>query len=225
MYTDKTLTCADCGQQFVFTASEQDFYAQRGFSEPRRCASCRASRKAARGNGGGGYGASSSGGGGYSGRAATARAAAVATAVAAATGSASAARARCSRRPAAIAARKPWSRSDPPAASRFIAATASGACAAPDPHVSGALAPQPRTATRVRQPDPGRFMFRGYALRDDRPVVVHRRRAASVGPCRTTSVALASAAGVVALASQSALATPLAVPARCAAARTRRPTT
>ena len=66
MYSDKTLTCADCGQQFVFTASEQDFYAQRGFSEPRRCASCRASRKAARGNGGGGYGASSSGGGGYS---------------------------------------------------------------------------------------------------------------------------------------------------------------
>jgi CxxC-x17-CxxC domain-containing protein len=64
VYTDKTLTCADCGQQFVFTASEQDFYAQRGFSEPRRCASCRASRKAARGNGGGGYGASSSGGGG-----------------------------------------------------------------------------------------------------------------------------------------------------------------
>jgi len=68
VYTDKTLTCADCGQQFVFTASEQDFYAQRGFSEPRRCASCRASRKAARGSngggGGGGYGASS--GGGYS---------------------------------------------------------------------------------------------------------------------------------------------------------------
>ncbi len=69
MYNDKTLTCADCGQQFVFTASEQDFYAQRGFSEPRRCASCRASRKTARGSSGGGggsYGASSGGGGGYS---------------------------------------------------------------------------------------------------------------------------------------------------------------
>ena len=66
MYTDKTLTCADCGQQFVFTASEQDFYAQRGFSEPRRCASCRASRKAARGNGGGGGGYGASSGGGYS---------------------------------------------------------------------------------------------------------------------------------------------------------------
>ncbi len=71
MYNDKNLTCADCGQEFVFTASEQDFYAQRGFTEPRRCASCRASRKAARGDGGGGGGGDSSygsygAGGGYS---------------------------------------------------------------------------------------------------------------------------------------------------------------
>ena len=67
MYNDKNLTCSDCGQEFVFTASEQDFYAQRGFTEPRRCASCRASRKAARNaesgdSSYGGYGAS----GGYS---------------------------------------------------------------------------------------------------------------------------------------------------------------
>jgi CxxC-x17-CxxC domain-containing protein len=69
MYSDKNLTCADCGQEFVFTGSEQDFYAQRGFSEPRRCPSCRASRKAARGSEGGGYssGAGSYGGGGYGG--------------------------------------------------------------------------------------------------------------------------------------------------------------
>jgi CxxC-x17-CxxC domain-containing protein len=79
VYNDKNLTCADCGQEFVFTASEQDFYSQRGFTEPRRCPSCRASRKAARnseggssyggGSGGGGGGYSSSGGyssGGYS---------------------------------------------------------------------------------------------------------------------------------------------------------------
>ncbi|HEY3071616.1 MAG TPA: zinc-ribbon domain containing protein [Candidatus Limnocylindrales bacterium] len=67
MYNDKTLTCADCGQQFVFTASEQDFYAQRGFTEPRRCPSCRASRKAARNAAGGGYSSGGySGGGGYS---------------------------------------------------------------------------------------------------------------------------------------------------------------
>jgi CxxC-x17-CxxC domain-containing protein len=62
LYSDKNLTCADCGQEFVFTASEQDFYAQRGFTEPRRCPSCRASRKAARGSSGAGY---SSGGGDY----------------------------------------------------------------------------------------------------------------------------------------------------------------
>jgi CxxC-x17-CxxC domain-containing protein len=52
--TDKVLTCADCGQEFAFTASEQQFYADRQFSEPRRCPSCRASRKASRGDSGGG---------------------------------------------------------------------------------------------------------------------------------------------------------------------------
>lgn len=59
VYNDKTLTCADCGTQFVFTASEQDFYGQRGFSEPKRCSSCRASRKAARGDSGSSYGSGS----------------------------------------------------------------------------------------------------------------------------------------------------------------------
>ena len=67
MNVDKTLTCADCSQAFTFTASEQDFYAERGFTEPRRCPSCRAARKAQRNAEGGSY--SSSGGyssGGYS---------------------------------------------------------------------------------------------------------------------------------------------------------------
>jgi CxxC-x17-CxxC domain-containing protein len=64
--TDKTLTCSDCSQEFAFTASEQQFYADRQFSEPRRCPSCRASRKAARGDSGGGYsGGGYSSGGGY----------------------------------------------------------------------------------------------------------------------------------------------------------------
>jgi CxxC-x17-CxxC domain-containing protein len=73
VYTDKVLTCADCGQEFTFTSSEQEFYAQRAFSEPRRCPSCRASRKAARqstggGNyaGGGSYASGGYGGGGSS---------------------------------------------------------------------------------------------------------------------------------------------------------------
>src|SRR4051794_41847729 len=70
-YQDRTLTCADCGQQFTWTAGEQEFYAQRGLTnEPRRCPDCRRARKSQQGGGGGGYasggGYSSGGGGGYS---------------------------------------------------------------------------------------------------------------------------------------------------------------
>jgi CxxC-x17-CxxC domain-containing protein len=69
LQADRTLTCADCAQEFVFTASEQQFYQERGFTDPRRCRSCRAARKASMGSGdsmGGGGGYSSGGGGGYS---------------------------------------------------------------------------------------------------------------------------------------------------------------
>ena len=46
MYQDKTLTCAECGQEFTFSASEQAFYAEKGFqNEPRRCPACRAARR------------------------------------------------------------------------------------------------------------------------------------------------------------------------------------
>jgi CxxC-x17-CxxC domain-containing protein len=65
MNVDRTLTCSDCNQQFTFTASEQDFYAQKGFSEPRRCPTCRAARKQQRGDSGG-YGGGYSSGSGYS---------------------------------------------------------------------------------------------------------------------------------------------------------------
>jgi CxxC-x17-CxxC domain-containing protein len=68
MSADTTLTCRDCGQTFTFTAGEQDFYASRGFSEPSRCADCRAQRKAQR-DGGSSYGSyGTSSGGGYSSR-------------------------------------------------------------------------------------------------------------------------------------------------------------
>lgn len=47
-FTDKSLTCVDCGQQFTFTAGEQEFHQSKGFSnEPRRCPNCRRARKAA----------------------------------------------------------------------------------------------------------------------------------------------------------------------------------
>jgi len=79
------MACVDCGQEFTFTAGEQEFYAQRGFTEsPKRCPSCRQIRKAQRSRsdggssrsdgssngargGNGGYGESSyASGGGYS---------------------------------------------------------------------------------------------------------------------------------------------------------------
>ena len=64
MASDKTLTCRDCGTQFVFTAREQDFYAEKGFTnEPGRCASCRAAYKARRNATGGGSSYSSAGSG------------------------------------------------------------------------------------------------------------------------------------------------------------------
>ena len=46
MFEDKTLICRDCGREFVFTAGEQEFYAEKGFqNEPVRCRECRNNRK------------------------------------------------------------------------------------------------------------------------------------------------------------------------------------
>lgn len=53
MFQDKTLVCKDCGAQFVFTAGEQEFYAEKGFqNEPVRCKDCRSNRKNTRSGGG-----------------------------------------------------------------------------------------------------------------------------------------------------------------------------
>lgn len=52
MYNDKTITCKECGAEFIFTASEQAFYAEKGFTnEPQRCKACRDARKASSGRG------------------------------------------------------------------------------------------------------------------------------------------------------------------------------
>ena len=46
MYEDKTLVCKECGNEFTFTAGEQEFYAEKGFvNEPQRCKACRDARK------------------------------------------------------------------------------------------------------------------------------------------------------------------------------------
>lgn len=49
-FEDKTLTCRDCGGEFIFTAGEQQFYESRGLqNEPRRCPDCRSARRASDG--------------------------------------------------------------------------------------------------------------------------------------------------------------------------------
>lgn len=46
IFKDITLRCTDCGREFVFTAGEQMFYADRGLlNEPRRCPDCRNRRR------------------------------------------------------------------------------------------------------------------------------------------------------------------------------------
>jgi len=46
MFQDKTLVCKDCGNDFTFTASEQEFFAAKGFAnDPGRCPQCRAAKK------------------------------------------------------------------------------------------------------------------------------------------------------------------------------------
>jgi len=46
---DQTLTCVQCGAQFVFSAEEQQFFDSRGFEEPpKRCKGCRAERRKSR---------------------------------------------------------------------------------------------------------------------------------------------------------------------------------
>lgn len=56
-FQDKTLVCRDCGKEFTWTASEQEFYQKKGFdNQPVRCAACRALKKSrmndSRGGGG-----------------------------------------------------------------------------------------------------------------------------------------------------------------------------
>ena len=50
-YQDKTIICKDCGQEFTFTVSEQEFFEEKGFTnEPQRCKPCRDQAKRNRGD-------------------------------------------------------------------------------------------------------------------------------------------------------------------------------
>ena len=53
-YQDKTLNCQDCNSAFTFSADDQQYHAEKGYTnEPKRCPLCRASRRSGGGNGGG----------------------------------------------------------------------------------------------------------------------------------------------------------------------------
>lgn len=46
MFQDRSLTCRDCGESFVFSSGEQAFFASKGLTnDPQRCPSCRAAAK------------------------------------------------------------------------------------------------------------------------------------------------------------------------------------
>ena len=63
-FEDRDLTCVECNQVFVFTADDQQYHSDKGYTnEPKRCPACRQARRANRGYEGGGGG----GGGGYGG--------------------------------------------------------------------------------------------------------------------------------------------------------------
>jgi hypothetical protein len=44
-FTDMQLTCVDRGESFIWTASEQEFFNKKNFTQPKRCPKCRAARK------------------------------------------------------------------------------------------------------------------------------------------------------------------------------------
>ncbi len=48
-FADTSLQCADCEADFTFSAEEQELFQSRGYTnEPKRCPSCRQTRKAER---------------------------------------------------------------------------------------------------------------------------------------------------------------------------------
>ena len=61
VFQERTLTCVECNSPFAFTVEDQQYHAEKGYTnEPKRCSSCRDARRSERRSSGGGFG----GGGG-----------------------------------------------------------------------------------------------------------------------------------------------------------------
>ena len=64
VFQDRSLTCGECGNTFMFGADDQRYHMEKGYTDPKRCPSCRQQRRSQGGGGGGGGGGGYGGGGG-----------------------------------------------------------------------------------------------------------------------------------------------------------------
>ncbi len=56
VFQDRDITCVECGQAFAFTVDDQRYHLEKGYTDPKRCPTCRRSRRAQLNSGGGGMG-------------------------------------------------------------------------------------------------------------------------------------------------------------------------
>ena len=51
VFEDKSLVCAECGQTFIFSPDDQRYHSEKGYTDPKRCPSCREARRGQRSGG------------------------------------------------------------------------------------------------------------------------------------------------------------------------------
>ena len=56
VFQDRSLVCAECGDSFSFSADDQRYHMEKGYTDPKRCPNCRQQRRSQGGGGGGGGG-------------------------------------------------------------------------------------------------------------------------------------------------------------------------
>jgi DNA replicative helicase MCM subunit Mcm2 (Cdc46/Mcm family) len=44
-FVDQTIVCKDCGAEFIWSASGQRFFKEKGYTQPMRCRSCREKKR------------------------------------------------------------------------------------------------------------------------------------------------------------------------------------
>ena len=52
VFQDRSMVCVECGETFAFSADDQRYHLEKGYTEPKRCPNCRRNRRAQRDQGG-----------------------------------------------------------------------------------------------------------------------------------------------------------------------------